>query len=113
TSELVRVPRTRGGIARTSLPATSGAARMLHRLKAERISRAVNAGDPTGRMSGSFHAPGPAKPASPASVSMVESIADQGCAQPTSPLTRHRFATCRPQDHGSRWPQLLTLNTIG
>ena len=65
TSLLVRMSWISGRMARRSLPAISGAARIAHRLKCERYSTSLIPPLPTSSMSGSFQWPGPAYDCNP------------------------------------------------
>src|SRR5262245_51842156 len=92
------------------VPAMSGAAISAHRLNSARSSVA-DMPLPISSMSGSFHAPGPAKLASPTLAwKMLSMLVKFGAM---SPVVRQLLPTPEPQVHTVSCPQLHRLNRIG
>src|SRR3989442_1198208 len=85
-------------MARTSLPAMSGAAITAQRLKWARYSSSVMPPFPTSSISGSFHAPGRATLACCDERSSRESMDDH--LSWMSPVVRHRLPIRGAHSHG-------------
>src|SRR5436190_874333 len=82
---------------RMSLPISSGADIIAHRLKWVRYSVAVIPPLPTSSMSGSFQCPGPAYCARSSLMCALSIMLDQLSLM--SPVVRQRFPTPAPQVH--------------
>src|ERR1700721_4728889 len=103
TSRLVKMKAVWGGILERSLPASSGAARIAHKLMWRRFSSRVSLPFPTSNMSGSFQWPGPAYFDKPAWENPINVILSQVALM--SPVVRHKFAPSDgPHSHTAAQP---------